>query len=526
MNRLRDRLTKAIGLARSKDAFAGAGATIVAVAILGIWLSAVVFTTTRHEFWRDEVRDLSLARAAHSPLDLYGLTQNDGHPILWFLLLYIGKSIVDTPLVLPVTSIIIAFAAAAVLMFFSRFPFWIRCLVIFSALPFYEYSVMARPYGISMLLLFIAAALYRNRSKHPWSLAFVLALLANTNVHSAILVCLIAALWVWDTVVEQRTAPLQGRRLSLYLPLIVVFAGVLLCAASSFPRENTILTPVRHSGMRELASSLFAAVLQPGLTFAEIVPAVLPPLLATYLLYLAALGLLRRPNLFLAALGGQVAFGVLFRVVYAGGYRHQGLFLVFMLFLYWLFIESSNQEVMTRNKRQLFHVGVCAMLILLLGNVAKTKSAVWTDIRFEMSSSRAFGEFLNGSATYRGAVIAAEPDFLIQSLPYYAQNRIYLPREHRFGNTVSWTTEANARLSLGELLSAARDLKTRYGQPVLIVLGPLGVDKARSGETSYPYNKVFSWKADESADFNQSTVLIKEFKSARSDENYSIYAIR
>ncbi len=532
MNRLRHRLTKAfsdiLALARSKDSFASAKSAIVAVAILGIWLTVVIFTATRHEFWRDEVRALSLARAANSPLDLYGLTQYDGHPILWFLLLYIGKSIVDTPVVLPVTSIIIAFAAVAVFMFFSPFPFWIRCLFIFSALPFYEYSVMARNYGISMLLLFVGAVLYRNRAKYPLSLAFVLALLANTNVHSAILACLIAALWAWDTVVEQRTASVQGRGLSLYLPFAIVFAGVLLCAAFTMPRKNSILTYLRHSvSMRDLAYPLFDAVLRPQRTFSEIVPAALPRSVAAALLYLAAFGLLHRPNLLLAALGGQIAFGVLFRVVYVGQYRHQGLFLVFILFLYWLFIESLNNGAMTRTKRLLFNMGLyVAMLTLISGNVAKTKNAVWTDISLERSSSRAFGEFLNRSETYRDAVIVPEPDFLVESLPYYAKNRIYLPREHRFGTTVSWTTEANYRLSLGELLSVARGIKTRYGQSVLIVLGHWDVDKYKSGEKKYSYYKVFSWNTNESADFNESTILVREFKSSYSDENYRVYTIR
>ncbi len=530
MNRLRHRLSKTfsdiLALARTKDSFANAKST---VAILCIWLTVVIFTATRHEFWRDEVRPLSLARAATSPLDLYRLTQYDGHPILWFLLLYINKSIVDTPVVLPATSILIAFAAIAVFMFFSPFPFWIRCLFIFSALPFYEYSVMARNYGISMLLLFVSAALYRNRAKYPLSLAFVLALLANTNVHSAILACLIAALWAWDTVVEQRTASVQTRGLSLYLPFAIVFAGVLLCAAFTMPKENQIQTAIRHPvSMRELAYSLFSIVLRPERTFYQIVPAALPPSVVSALLFLAVFGLLHRPNLLLAALGGQIAFGVFFRLVSEGGvYRHQGLFLVFLLFLYWLFIESLNRGAMTRAKHLLFNMGLyVAMLTLILGNVAKTKNAVWTDISREMSSSKAFGEFLSSSRTYRDAIIVPEPDFLLESLPYYARNRIYLPREHRFGTTVSWTTEANFRLSLGELLSVARGIETRYGQSVLIVLGHWDVDKYKSGEKKYTHDKVFSWNTNESADFNESTILVREFKSAYGDENYRVYTIR
>ena len=101
---------------------------IVTIVVLGIWLAGVILTATRHEFWRDEVRALSLARAAVSPLDLYRLTQYEGHPILWYLLLYIGKSIFDTPLVLPTMSIVIAFASVSFFMFYSPFPFLIKVL--------------------------------------------------------------------------------------------------------------------------------------------------------------------------------------------------------------------------------------------------------------------------------------------------------------------------------------------------------------------------------------------------------------
>jgi hypothetical protein len=517
-----------LAVARTKDSFASTKAVIFGVIILGVWLSVVVFTATRHEFWRDEVRPLSLARAAVSPLDLYGLTQYDGHPIAWFLLLYIGKSIIDTQLILPITSIAIAFFAVAVFMFFSPFPFLVKSLFIFSALPVYEYSVMAQAYGLSMLLFFISALLYKNREKYPLLLSFALAILANTNVHSALLVCLITALWAYDMFAERRNAYVQLRGFFLYLPFIIVFIGVFLCIVFTMPRDNTILTHMRHSiGLRELSCSLFSTALSPGQTFSQIVPRNYPHLVNTALLYTATLGLLCRSHFFVAALSSQVALGVLFHIVYGGLYRHQGLFLIFLLFLYWVLIESLNHEATTKTKHLLFNIGLYgAMLILILGNVTKAKRVVWADLSRERSSGRAFGEFLNRSEIYRDAIIVPEPDYLLESLPYYAKNMIYLPREHRFGATVSWTTEANYRLSLGELLLTARSLKTRYGQPVLIVLGHWEVDKHKPAEKKYSYNKVFSWNANESADFNESAFLVTEFKSAYTDENYRIYIIK
>jgi len=275
-----------------------------------------------------------------------------------------------------------------------------------------------------------------------------------------------------------------------------------------------------------LAKSSLDALLQPEQTFSMIAPADISLSIASLLLYLAVFGLLHRPNLFLAALGGQIAFGVFFRVVYNGSYRHQGLFLVFILFLYWLFIESRNNETITKTKRMLFNAGVFAVTVLILWNVAKATSTIRDDINQQMSSSKAFGEFLNTSATYRDAIIVPEPDYFLESLPYYAKNKIYLPREHRFGTTVSSTTEADTRLSLSELLSVARDIKARYNQPVLIVLGHREVDEENVGEKKFSYNKVFSWTADEFATFKESTRLVTEFKGSLSYEDYRVYTLR
>lgn len=516
-----------LSITREKVSIVSTKSVIVAVTILGIWLTIVIFTETRHEFWRDEVRALSLARAATSPLDLFELTRYDGHPILWFLLLFIGKSIVDTQLILPIISISVAFAAVIIFLFFSPFPFWIRCLFIFNALSFYEYSVIARNYGISMLLMFAVAMIYRNRGQYPLLLASVLALLANTNVHSAILVCLITALWVCDTIIEQRTASVRVWSLSLYLSFAIVFASVLLCVVSSMPKENAILTSVYDFSVRDLWSSFVDAVLRPGQTFSALMPKVLP-LLVSLLLYLAVLGLIHRPNLALTALGSLIAFGLFFRLGYGGSYRHQGLFLVFLLVLYWIYIESlKNDKAIKRIKYLLFNTGLyVAMLLLILWNVHKTTVAVWGDINLEISSSKAFGEFLNTSKFYKNAIIVPEPDYLLESLPYYAKNRIYLPRENRFGTTVSWTTEANYRLSLGELLSLAIDLKSRFDQPVLIVLGHWDIYKYEHRKKNFSYNKIFTWNKDEFTEFNRLTILVAKFMSAYSDENYLVYAIR
>jgi hypothetical protein len=504
--------------------------TIAGIALLGVWLVVVLFTLTRHEFWRDEVRALSLARAAHSPVDVF-LIRNEGHPVLWHLLLYLAKSIVDTPLVLPVLSVAIALAAVSVFMFRSPFPLWLKALFLFGELPLYEYSVMARNYGISMLLFFVAAALYRERDKHGLRLAIVLALLANTNVHSAMFVCLITAQWIWDTVVRKKAGIIQAPGKSFYLALAIVVAGLALCAAVAVPGRDTIVTKV-YSARQDWLKLTMAATLHPEKSFWGIGPAWLPPFGITLLLYLAVLCLLRRFNLFLAALAGLISLGVFFRAVYLGFPQHQGLFLIFLLFLYWIAIESSDEtsQLQTRFQRFKglgFKLGLYGVLpILLLGNIFRDNIIYW-DIKREMSSSKAFGAFLNQSEAYRNAIIVGEPPTFMEALPYYATNAIYFPRELRFGTTVSFSSKAVADLSLGQLLSVARDLKARSGQPVLIVLGNWPPAERKKGSKRSSYGKwKFTWTPQELDEAAETLVPVVGFHTAITDENYEVMALK
>ncbi len=213
--------------------------------MLAVWLAVVIFTSTRHEYWRDEVRVLSLARAAHSPLDLLHVIRYEGHPALWYLIVYLGDSMLHSPLVLPIASITIAFAAVTLFLFRSPFPLWLKALFVFGGFPLYEYSVKVRNYGISMLLFFVAASLYRHRSRHWLPLAVALALLANTNVHSMSLACLLMAVWMWD----------ERRDRRLVLAAGIVGLGILLCVLVVTPPHDTVLTRFYSRTPQDLGSA-------------------------------------------------------------------------------------------------------------------------------------------------------------------------------------------------------------------------------------------------------------------------------
>ena len=43
---------------------------VIFLLLTALWLALAIFAVSKHEFWRDEVRDLSIARSVASPFEL------------------------------------------------------------------------------------------------------------------------------------------------------------------------------------------------------------------------------------------------------------------------------------------------------------------------------------------------------------------------------------------------------------------------------------------------------------------------
>ena len=129
--------------------------------------------------WRDEVRAFSVATRAPSWPALATSLHQEGHPILWYAILRIGYELTHSHLVLPVASLAIAAVAAFLILRFAPFPFWIRLLMIFGVFLGYEFSVVARNYGIGILLMIAACVAFPARQERPILLAIALALMGQ-----------------------------------------------------------------------------------------------------------------------------------------------------------------------------------------------------------------------------------------------------------------------------------------------------------------------------------------------------------
>jgi MFS family permease len=506
-----------------------------------LWLGLVLLLDVHHAFWRDEVRALSLALQGNGVVDMLKGIRGEGHPATWYLLLRAAHILVGSSMVLPIVSVGVASAAMLLLVLRSPFNAWMIALLLMGKFALFEYSVMARNYGISVLFMFLLAEFYPRHRDRGFLLGVLLFLLANTNAHSVPLTGAFLLFWLIDLVIEQGGRWTPALRTFL-LNAVIAAVGVAVCCVTIYPPFNDAAVTDLH----ELSLKLLAeATMLPSSSFSELVfnaprrafdllPLLHAPVLAltSVVLFGSMLGLIRLPGAFIATLAALVAFSLFFVVIYPGFYRHQALWLIFLVTLYWIMLARGGAAPLvfgrfTRFVAPLSAVGSVLMVVLLALQVPSALREV-IDVALDrppLSRTRDFTAFVLAHPDLQRAIIIGDPDYLVETLPYYIANRTYFLHEQRFGNVVKFTMHARLVLNLEDILATARTLRAESGQPVLILLA----QKLDPSAPAQNYVNGYHWElrtsSEQVSEFLKATHLIASFSPAKTDESYDVYEL-
>lgn len=509
--------------------------------VLLLWAVLVGLLLLRHAYWRDEVRALSMALQGDTVIDMLRMLQGEGHPAVWYLLLRGAHVLLPDTAVLPLVSVTVALAAALLLALRSPFGWPMVAALLLGRIGLYEYSVMARNYGISMLLMFAFAALYARHRDRGVALGLVLLVLANTNVHSALLVGALLLFWLLDILLDRAVDRPRALR-NLAINALLAGVGVALCVFTVYPPFNDAAQSVLPSG--DPLQRLAWALLLPAASFWELVGLGLPPalrmqawwpawfplvsqLLMSAVLVGSVLGLAHRPAALLAALLTLLGLSVFFALVYPGFYRHQALWLVFLVSLYWI-AGSGTAAQGTSKVHALRAAGTWCFAALLLLQVASGLQhvlplALGSTVE---SRSRELAALIEQTPALRNATIMADPDYLVEALPYYLPNATYLPRERRFGRYVHFTREARLSLHLSDLLEEARELRRLTGEPVVILLHERLDPEGPVRRIDEGYNWQLWTSPGQVRDFLAATRHLARFEpTCCNDESYDVYVL-
>lgn len=511
---------------------------------LAAWLCLVAFVVftaalaTQHEMWRDEVRAFSVATNARSWLQLLHDIHEDGHPILWYAILRIGYGLTHSTLVLPLASLLIAAAAALLMLRFAPFPFWMRVLAVFGAYLGYEYSVTCRNYGLSIVLMLVACIFFSTRHERPVRLGAVLALLANTSVHGALASLVLLFVWLVDVFEPSARRFLMTRRSIAAICLVI--AGAAFGVWSAHPPPE--IAYAFSFGRLRVTDVLRAILADPGLGLmgwyganiaaAGEIPWVNlgwnPQIVSRVIvdIALACIGLALRRNLacLIAAVLAVFGFEVLFRFVYGGGLRHEGILAFILISLCWI---ASAQARVAHGRRRALSIALGLAPLLIVQSAALPWMAL-KEVKRPVSSSKAFASFIRQTPHLSNAILLGEPDYLMEPMPYYVRNRIFMTRQQRFDYRVHFDRSILRMqdFQLGELIALAESLACANRQPVLVAIGAWRFLADTAGAAPVGYSPAFfRWSSAEITRlFDRGTLVFSSF-DAILDENYNVFEI-
>jgi hypothetical protein len=506
--------------------------------ITAAYATIVIVAAVHHEPWRDEVVPMTLARQTSSLIALWQKLRWEGHPVLWYLCLRYAYLLFGTTSVLPVLSVLFAVAALLVFLRHAPLPLWLKCLFVFGYFSLYEYSVIARGNGLAMLLLFVFCALYPRRGTHPVAVAAALALLANTTALGFLVAAAAGVMIVIDSWSSKREA--RARR--HYAAVAVYLAALLNVVASNSPGTAGLPTQVDHGALARVGSSLLQAVIHPAAhsAFLYWVP------FTSIWLWLLFVLLLRRPGLLAFLFLSLISFELTFVLVYPASPRHAGYVLLVVIATLWLGRlwedDARGGGFLAGAERWLQRLLLVPLALALCFQVALGIAYVADDVQFDYSSSKRLAALIGSDPRLEQAIVIGEPETMAESLPYYRDNRIFLPQENAFRShmqtpSISFSLGQDASrhiqlgrradYDLGELLSTAATLRNRYEVPVVMVLGWW----VNGPETQYAYvgtyfEQTFTLSSASRTEFLARTEMLGRLRDAQfSDEAYDVYVL-
>lgn len=117
-----------------------------------------------HDGWFDEMQAWLIARASRPPAEVITNLRHEGHPALWHLLLWCSTFISTDCRSVFVVAFLVALGNVSLVVFASPFQRVEKALLIFGNVYVFQYAVMARCYGLGLLLCTQALVVARGRS--------------------------------------------------------------------------------------------------------------------------------------------------------------------------------------------------------------------------------------------------------------------------------------------------------------------------------------------------------------------------
>lgn len=452
--------------------------------VSGLFLIIGCFGILNHEMWRDEVQPWLIVKASSSLITVFHTIGYEGHPGLWYTLLYLLSKLTSSMVAFQLLHLTIAAITVYVFAAFAPFSNLQRGLFAFGYFPFYEYSIIARNYAIGVLFAFVLCALYPHRQRRYVAIGIVLALMANCNASAAIIAIsffLVLAADYFSQTPGERGNPVEASAGSSIFVL-----GLILAALQMNPNPNSCYSTDWYlffttSHFKATVSTIASAYLPiPDIKHIDFwnynllavsrLSGPFMPYISLMLFACCAVSLYRPMLVLCLYLYGTFGLMLFAYLVHYGSLRNHGHLFIILVMCYWVAAchEDSAKLDVTEIKDFWYQKTRNVILtVLLLVHLIVGLFAFVTDLRSPFSAGRAVADFIKGAGLAETLVVGDGP--YVATVGAYLNKEVYQADRRRFGTFVVYD-RGLYKPSCEEVLDAAKHLgKTRRSDIILVL---------------------------------------------------------
>lgn len=464
--------------------------------VVALYGGIVGFGIWHHEPWNDEALPWVIVRETNlgGLLDL--IFHNwDRHPVLFYLVLFPFVKLGAPYATLGVLNGLFSIGAALLFMMKAPFPRIFRYLSLFSFYMLYEYSVIARPYMLAILLVFALATLYEKRGKRPYLYASLVALL----FHSDYMVFGLGAGLTLAFAVEFFGKTLRGVR--FWIPMGIMALNMLWVfgMGRSLPQDH------HEYGQRLLFDSqnMVQTIINAFSPFARqvVYAKVISPLalwggVAVFVLVFTSVRK-NMASLLILTVSLVYLFSV-FVFLHVGDYRHHGFILLTTLFVFWV---GASQEYRGLDLGQVLPhsrvrpVALAFIALFLMLGIQNVFFVYLQEYHLPFSGAKDMAKAIQGLQEKqdifgKGYVIGAKHKRSSAVMPYLRGVRFWNPCVGDYAAYYRNTRELAAcdDLSLYDAVQKTRVRFPGMDKVLLLFEKPLPIEE----DSDYVYQKVYA----------------------------------
>ena len=414
-------------------------------------------------------------------------SRGEGHPLLWYLLLWAISRATRSLVAMQLLHLTIATAAAACVLWRAPFRRWQRAALIFGYFPLYEYSAISRNYALGMLLLFVFC-IVAVRSPRPYmKLVVVVILMGSTSVYGLVVGGAVAAGVALDEYVRWRWhhGRIVWRRVRY--ALVVSAGGLALVVAQyipalSSPGATGFTSAVREDRVRGAIAPFAGLIPVPNIEtrfwgtniFDGLVDGSGRVVIGLALLVFLAWCLRDRPAALVTWLLGCAALGVLSLQGYQGYMRHAGHFFLLFVATCWMRtsfagwpdrVRALGDSGTTFNPRRPSVSRVLSALLVV--HLAASVVPVTVDLTHDFSGSEEMAHLLTRKG-YDRAELVLWPEYEGIAVVGHLDRAGYLPALGRHARDQQYDSPRR-RMADRDVMRRARQLCRDEHRSVVVI---------------------------------------------------------